>query len=81
MNRSWIWMIVFSAIFLVIGAVELARGEGLAGTGYLLCGGGAALETVGQRRSGETGSDRWLSISGVVAMAVGIVLLVIHLFG
>ena len=79
--KSWIWMAVFSAIFLVIGAVELAQGESIAGFGYLTCGAGAALATVAQRGSDEPGSGRWLSIVGTTAMGIGIALLAIHLFG
>lgn len=81
MNRSWIWMAVFCIIFLGIGIAELTQGQTTYGAGYLLCGGGAALVTVAQRRPAESKSARWLSVVGSVGMAIGIVLLALHLVG
>lgn len=74
-------MAVFCIIFLGIGIAELTQGQTTAGAGYLLCGGGAALVTVAQRRPAEAKSARWLSVVGSVGLTVGLVLLAIHLFG
>lgn len=81
MRKRWIWMALFTVIFLGIGIYDWAQGEILAAAGYLIGGAGAGLVTWGERRSPEQGTHDPLALVGSLVMAVGIVLIVIHLFG
>lgn len=79
--RTWIWMAVFAVVFLILGSMDLIEGETLTGSGLLICGFGAALFTVGDRRAGEEGRGRpWRVLAGIVSL-VGIGLLSLAVFG
>lgn len=80
-DRSWIWMAIFSVIFLVLGGLELSTGDFLAAAGYLTGGAGGALVTEGQRRGPEAPAHRSLTVAGTVALALGAALLLVQVVG
>lgn len=80
-SRSWIWMVLFTLVFLVVGMLDLVQGETLPGSGLLICGIGSALFAVGDRRSADSGRGRpWRVLGGVVSL-LGIGLLSVAVFG
>lgn len=81
-SRSWIWMAVFTPVFVVIGVTDLLGREVLSGAGFVICGVGSALVAVGDYRDqGRTGGGRPWRVLGAVISLVGIGLLGLAVFG
>lgn len=79
-DRSWIWMLLFSVVLAGLGVAELVDGETLTGAGLLVCGIGSGLFAAGDREAPAAGARPWRVLGGVVSL-VGIGLLSLAVFG
>lgn len=81
MKGSWVWMAVFSGVFVVLGLLDVTAGDRLGGVGLLVCGAGSALLAEGDRRSARgNGARSWRVLGSAVAL-VGLALLSWSVFG